>query len=136
MSKVCLSNSKYVLTVLTHNFGHFCPSGSRRFKTAYKRALSLEQETILELNTLFGKLSSWVAVTDGLPGDSLPGVPTLQQLRELSYAWAKARDLVRAALASLTSKPARRLYYRSASLALPRPRSRMRRWMMNLLGLL
>ncbi len=71
----------------------------------------------------------------GLSNDAPTGVVTLQQLHELSYAWAKARDSVRAALATLTSEPARRLYYRSASLALPRPRSAMRRWVMSLVCL-
>jgi len=106
--------------------------GSRKFKAAYKQALSLEHKTILELNTLLGNLSTLGVVPDGLPDDLLPGVVTRQQLDELSYAWAKARDSVRAAMASLTSEPARRLYYRSASLALPPPRSRMRLWMRNL----
>src|SRR6266851_202585 len=135
MLKVCLRSSKHVSMVLTDNFGHFYPSGSRKFKAAYKQALSLEHKTILELNTLLGNLSTLGVVTDGLPDDLLPGVVTLQQLRELSHAWAKARDSVRAALASLTSEPARRLYYRSASLALPRPRSRMRLWVMSLVCL-
>ena len=98
-----------------------CPSGPREFRAAYKRALSLEQKTILWLNTLLGNLASWVVATDSLRDESPPAVVPLQQLRELSHAWAVSRDSVRAALASLTSEPAQRLYYRSASMAMPRP---------------
>jgi hypothetical protein len=69
---------------------------------------SLRRKSFIRLNTLPGKLSSWVLVMDGLPGDLLPSVLTLQQHRELSYAWMKARDFVHAALASLMSEPAQR----------------------------
>ena len=123
------------LMVLTNTHGNHCSPGSRMFRTRYKQALSLEQKAISGLNTLQESLSSWAAGTDGLSNDASTGVVTLQQLHELSYAWAKARDSVRAALATLTSEPARRLYYRSASLALPRPRSAMRRWVMRLVCL-
>jgi len=91
--------------VLTDNRGYYCPSGSRKFRAAYKQALSLEQKTILELNTLLGDLASWVVATDALRDESPPAIVTLQQLRELSHAWAIARDSVRAALVSLTSEP-------------------------------
>jgi len=112
-----------------------CPPGSRKFRAAYKQALSLEQKTIIGLNTLLGNLASWVVATDVLRDESTPVIITLQQLRDLSHAWAIARDSVRAALASLTSEPAQRLYYRSASLAVPQPRSAMKQWMMNLVCL-
>lgn len=109
--------------------------GSRKFRAAYKQALSLEQKTILELNTLLGNLASWVVATDALRDESPPTIVTLRQLRELSHAWAIARDSVRAALVSLTSEPTQRLYYRSASLTVLRPRSAMKRWMTNLVCL-
>ena len=37
------------------------------------------------LNNLLKDLSCWVAITDGLPGDALPGELMLEQLREMSY---------------------------------------------------
>jgi len=110
----------------------YCSSGSRKFETAYSQALSLEQKTIAGLNTLLGNMSSWVVATNGVSDDALSGAATLQHLHDLSYAWAKARDSVRAALVTLTSEPAQRLYYRSAPLASPRSRSGMRRWAMSL----
>jgi hypothetical protein len=109
-------------------------AGSREFKAAYDKALSLEQKTTSGLNTLLEKLSSWVTVTDGdgLPDDALPDANaiTLEQLREL---WEKARYSVRAALAILKNEPAPLLFYRSALLASTRPLSVMKRWLMNLL---
>jgi len=113
----------------------YCPSGLRKFRAAYKQALSLEQKTILELNTLLGNIASWVVATDALRDESPPAIVTHQQLRELSHAWAIARDSMRAALVSLTSEPMQRLYYRSAPLAVQRPRSAMKRWIMNLVRL-
>ncbi len=133
--KVCPRSSQHVLTILTDSRGYCCPSGSPKFRAAYKQALALEQKTILGLNTLLGNLASWAVATDSLCDESPPAVVALQQLQELSHAWAIARDSVRAALASLTSEPAQRLYYRSASLAVPRSRSAMKRWMMNLVCL-
>jgi len=69
---------------------------------------------------------------DDVSDVALSGPVTLQQLGELSYTWAKARDSVRAALATLTSDPALRLYYRSAPLASTRRRSGIMLWMMSL----
>ena len=82
---------------------------SRRFKIAYNKALALEQKTTSSLNTLFEILDSWAAVTDGPPGDALLDVVTLDQLSEVKWAWVKARDSVRAALATLTSEPAQQV---------------------------
>ena len=107
----------------------FCLSGPREFEIAYKQALSSEQRLIFGLNALLEILSSWVAATDGLSYDALPGEITLEQLRELSYAWAKARDSVREALVTLKSEPAQRFFYRSASLASKSRRSARRRWL-------
>jgi hypothetical protein len=86
------------------------------------------------LNTLLEKPSFWFMVTDshGLPVDVLPDLLTLEDVRELSCVWAKARDSIHAALLTLASKPAPRLFYRSAFPASTRPRSVMRRWMVNL----
>jgi len=68
--------------------------------------VSLEQKTIIGLNVLLKDLSSWVAVIDDPPGAALSNEITLKQLRELSYAWAKARDSIRAASATLTNETA------------------------------
>jgi hypothetical protein len=105
--------------------------GSRKFKATYDKALTLERKTTSGMNTLLEKLSSWVMVADsrGLPADVPPDVLTLEQVCELSYVWAEARDSMHAALLALIGKPAPQLFYRSA---LKRPRAVMRRWMMNL----
>jgi hypothetical protein len=113
----------------------YCSSGSREFETAYNQALILEQKTNFGLNTLLKNLSSWAVVTDGLPDDGASGATALQQLDELSYAWAKTRDSVREALVTLMSEPAQRLYYRSAPLASPRPQFGLRRWVTSLVTL-
>ena len=85
------------------------------------------------LNTLLEELLSWITVTDGHGlSDVLPDVLTVEQVRELSYIWAKARDSVRAALLNLTSEPTSRLFYRSSLLSSTRSRSVMTRWMMNI----
>jgi len=68
--------------------------------------VSLEQKTIVGLNALLKDLLSWVAVIDDPPGAASSNEITLKQLRELSYAWAKARDSMRAALATLTNEMA------------------------------
>jgi hypothetical protein len=68
--------------------------------------MSLEQKTIDGLNALLNDLSSWVAVIDDPPGAPPSNEIALKQLRELSYAWAKARDSIRAALATLTNETA------------------------------
>jgi len=106
--------------------------GSQEFNTTYKKALSLQQKTISELDTLLENFSSRVTVTEGLPDAEPLGVVTLQQLHKLSYTWAEARDSVRAALVTLTSEPANRLYYRSAPLYLTRRRSGIGRWITSL----
>jgi hypothetical protein len=80
-----------------------CSPGSRRFKTAYNKALTLEQESTSGLNSLLEVLSSWAAVADGPSDDALPDV-TLEQLGDLKRAWEKARDSVRAALATQTGE--------------------------------
>ena len=79
---------------------------SRGFKIAYNKVLGLEQKTTSGLNALLEILNSWAAVTAGLPGDTLPDVVTLEQLSEVKWTWEKARESVRAALATLTSEPA------------------------------
>jgi len=109
-----------------------CAQGSQRFKATYKQALSLQQKTISGLNTLLENFPSHITITDGLPDVKPLCVITLQELHELSYAWAKVRDTVRAALVTLTSEPATRLYYRSAPQDLTRGQSGIRRWMTNL----
>jgi hypothetical protein len=105
-------------------------AGSRKFKAAYNKALFFEQKATSWSNTLLEKLSSWV-VTDGLglPDDALPDATALEQLRG---QWVKARDSVSAALATLKNEPTPQLFYRPASLTSTRPRSLMKRWMMNL----
>jgi hypothetical protein len=55
---------------------------------------------------VLGNLSSWAVVMDGLPDGAPSSATALQQLHELSYAWAKTRDSVRAALATLMNEPA------------------------------
>jgi hypothetical protein len=124
--------SSYYLKRFDGFHRHKCSLGSRKFKDAYNKAMSLEQKMSSGLNTLLGELLSWVTVADGqgLP-DVLPDVLTVEQVRELSYVWAKARDSARAALLDLTSEPASRLFYRSALLSSTRPRSVMTRWMMH-----
>ena len=87
--------------ILTSNI-----AGSRKFKIVYRQAVSLEQKTIFELNALVDNLLSWVTVTDSPRDDERPDVVTLKQLRELSHGWAKARDSVRTALATLTNENA------------------------------
>jgi hypothetical protein len=94
---------------------------SRGFKIAYNKALALEQKTTSGLNTLLEILNFWAAVTDGPPGDALPDVVTLEQLSEVKWAWEKARDSVRAALATLTSEPAQQV-------ASMHTRSSFKRW--------
>jgi len=131
MPEVCLQTSCHLLTVRTDTCGHCCSAGSRKFKSSYKKALCLQRKTTLGLKNLFESASAYISVTDGIPNDVPPSVVTLQELDELSYAWAKARDSVRAALVTLTSEPANRLYYRSAPLDLTRRRSGIKRWMTN-----
>jgi len=66
--------------------------------------VSLEQKTAVGLNALLDYLSSLIAVMDDPPGDAPSNEITLQQLCELSDAWAEARDSIRAALATLTNE--------------------------------
>ena len=95
---------------LTHaGISVYYSSVSRRFKIAYNKALALEQKTTSGLNTFLEILDSWAAVTDGPPDDALLDVVTLDQLSEVKWAWVKARDSVRAALATLTSEPAQQV---------------------------
>ena len=107
--------------------------GPGKFKAAYNEALSLEQKTTLGLNALLEQLLSWVTVTNGHgpPGDPLPDVITLEQLRE---QWVKTKDFMSAALVILENGQALELFNRSAPLVSTRPRlgSMIKRWMMNL----
>jgi hypothetical protein len=115
-----------LLLPITDICGNYCFPGSRRFKITYKKAVTLEQKTTSRLNTLIENLSSWAAaITDGPSDDTIPGIPTPQQLGEVKLAWENARDSVRAALAILTSESAQRV-------ALMRPRSAFKRWMKSL----
>jgi len=126
------SNQLSPFTVRTDTRGHYYSPGSRKFKSSYEKALCLQRKMTLGLNILLESVSAYVAVTGGIPDDVPSNVVTLQEVDELSYGWAIARDSVRAALVTLTSEPANRLYYRSAPLDLTRGRSRIRRSMTNL----
>ena len=127
-------SSSYHLTLFDCYHRHTCSLGPRKFKDIYNKAMSLEQQTTTGLNALLEELSSWVTVTGchGLPADELPDLLSLEQVRELSYVWAEARNSVREALLNLTSESALRLSYRSALPASTRRRSVMTRWMTNL----
>jgi hypothetical protein len=94
----------------------YCSPGSRTFKIAYNKALTLEQKTasglIQGLNALLDivdNISSWATITDGHSDYALPDVVTLEHLNEVKLAWEKARDSVRAALETLTSEPGQRV---------------------------
>ena len=102
---------------------HQRPLGWREFKVTYNNALSLERKTTSGLNTLLEKLLFWATVTDGhvLPDGALPDVITPEQLHKL---WEKARRSVRAALATLKNEPVP-----------TRPPSMVKRWIMNLVGI-
>ena len=115
------------LIPITDTCGYFRyrPTGSRRFKTAYKKALKLEQKTTSGWNALLEIFSSWAAVADGPFDDALQDVVTLEQLGEVKWAWEKARDAVRAAQETRTSEPAQRM-------APKRPRVAFKRWMKGL----
>jgi hypothetical protein len=121
----------YLLTAFDCYHRHKCSLGSRKFKSAYKKALSLETKTTSGLNTLLEKHPFWITVSDGhvLPDGAVPDVITLGQLREL---WERVRDSVRVALATLKGEPAPRLFYRSSLQASKRPRSVMERWLKEL----
>ncbi|KAH9983591.1 hypothetical protein BJV77DRAFT_286295 [Russula vinacea] len=105
--------------------------GSRKFKAAYKKALSLEKKKTSELNALVEKLSSWVMITHshGLRDDALSDIITLEQVREL---WVKSRDSIRTTLAALKNESATQLFYRSAPPVATRRLSVMKRWLINL----
>ena len=103
----------------------YCSPGTRRFKIAYNKALTLEQKTTSGLITLLEDLSSWVAITDGPSDDVLPDVVTLEQLSEVKWALERARDTVHAVLAILKSEPAQRV-------ASMHTRSAFKRWMKSL----
>ncbi len=111
--------------VITNTTGHYRSLDSRRFKAAYKKALSLEQKMTSGFNTLLGMLISWVSVIDS---HGLPDEVTLKQRRKL---WQKARDSIRTGLATLNHEPVPRMSYDSAPLASTPPRSVMRRWTVN-----
>lgn len=114
--------SRHLIPSLTYvGTSVYCSPGSRRFKVAYDKALTLEQKGTSGLNALVEKFSSWIAVTDGPPDDALPDVVTLEQLSEVKSTWEKARDSLRAARAALTDEPAPRM-------ALMHPQSAFKRW--------
>ena len=96
-------------------------------KTAYKKALCLEEKSNSGLNALVEKLSSCVMVMDA--GDTPPDIVTLEQLKE---RWEKARDSVRAALAILKNEPVPQSFYRPVPTAINTLRSVTRRWTINL----
>ncbi|KAF8461764.1 hypothetical protein DFH94DRAFT_71123 [Russula ochroleuca] len=122
--------SSYHVTPFDGHHRHKCSLGSGKFNASYNKALSLEQKVTSGLNTLLEKLSSWPMVTNSLPDDVLlPDVITLEKHREL---WEKARYTVSVALAVLKNEPAPQSFYHSALLASTRPRSLMKRWMVNL----
>jgi hypothetical protein len=106
-------------------------AGSRKFKTTYKKALSLEQKMTSELNAMVEKLSSWVMITHshGLCDDALSDVITLEQVHKL---WVKARDSMGTTLATLKDEPATQLFYRSAPPVATKRLSVMKRWLINL----
>jgi len=104
------------------------------FNSAYEQSLSLQRKTTEGMSTLYEDVSSWVASADGLP-NALPGGFSLKRLDDLSYACAKGRDSVRAALAAGTNNPDERFLYRSGVMAQPRSRfSVAARWMSRLTG--
>ena len=100
-----------------------CSLGSRKFKTAYKEAICLEQKTTSGLNSLLKKLSSRVTVSDGngRTDGTLPDVVSLKQLRKL---WEDAEDSLHGALETLKNEPLPQLS--------TGPLSVMKRWLMNL----
>jgi hypothetical protein len=99
------------------------------FNSAYEQSLSLQRKTTKGMSTLYEDVSSWVGSADGLP-DALPGGFSLKRLDDLSYACAKGRDSVRAALVAGTNNPDERYLYRSGVMAQPRSRfSVAARWM-------
>ena len=125
--------SSYHLTLFDDYHQHDCFLGPRKFKAPYNEALSLEQKTTSDLNTLLEQLLSWVTVTNGHgpPGDPLPDAIALEQLRE---QWVKAKDFLSATLVILEDGQVPELFDRSAPLVSTKPRlgSMIKRWMMNL----
>ena len=95
----------------------------------YKKALSLEQKTTSELNTLLEGLSSWIAAIDGPSSNAPIDVGHPEELGELKCAWEKRRDSLRLALETLTSEP---VHHHRSSLAFVHRRSALRRWMTGL----
>jgi hypothetical protein len=69
------------------------------FNSAYEQSLSLQCKTTEGMSTLYEDVLSWAASADGLP-NALPGGFSLKRLDDLSYACAKGRDSVCAALAT------------------------------------
>src|SRR6266478_3285353 len=123
----------YETCVLTLNNDQSFPihhsSGSRKFNSVYKQALSMQRETALGLNTLIKIISPWIVVADSLP-DALPVGFSLGRLRNLADVWEKERASMRMVLATLAEDPAERLRYRCLS-STP-SRSCMARLMTNL----
>ncbi|KAH9952485.1 hypothetical protein BC827DRAFT_331198 [Russula dissimulans] len=92
----CVTRSRFETTGISAESAiHGQLEGPRKFKASYKKALNLQQKTTLGLKVLFESVSAHIAVTDVIPDDVSPGVVTLQELGELSYAWAEARDSLR-----------------------------------------
>ena len=127
VSKVCPRTDRQPWMVITDKKW----SGSRKFKAAYKKALSLEKKMSSELNALIEKLSSWVMIahSHGLRDDALSDIITLEQVREL---WVKSRDSIRTTLAALKNESATQLFYRSAPPVAIGRLSVMKRWLINL----
>jgi len=119
-----LLSASEVTAISTENVAGI--KGSRRWKTAYKKASALEQKTVSELNTLLESFSSWVAVVDGPSDDAPIDVVHPQELGESKFAWEKTRDSLRSALETLTSDP---VHHHRSSLAFMHCRSALRRWM-------
>ena len=130
LSKDCPYESTSVMPFIDRggNFS-FCPSGSRRCKSMYRKASALEQKTTSELNTLLENLSSWVAVIDGPSNDAPVDVDQPLELGELKCAWEKTRDSLRSALETLTSEP---VHHHRSSVASTQRRFASRRWMTSL----
>ncbi|KAI9450415.1 hypothetical protein F5148DRAFT_1290819 [Russula earlei] len=105
--------------------------GLRKFSSVYKQSLSLQRKTTVGLNSLLESASSWIVVTDGLPG-APPGGSSVGLLRNLADAWEKGRVSIRMALAELSDDEAERSRYRSLCLHSPRRQSFMKRLMTRL----
>ncbi|KAI0293000.1 hypothetical protein B0F90DRAFT_1766676 [Multifurca ochricompacta] len=96
---------------------------SRKFARAYEKALSLEVKVDGKLHRLLELVSSWMTAYDAPPERLSVG-----ELRKVSYGWAKGRDSVRGALASLT-RDGMDGTYMHVPFSSGSPRSRVMGWM-------